>query len=117
MNRYRVLLPLAVHLPDGTYEQGDEFDHEFSEEDEATNLDSGLLEIVPRTYRNVGTSQVDGHDPGETFQAAIPRGREALLFAGGHIEPVNDTDPTEPSDEAPADEDTEPTTSTESEEN
>jgi hypothetical protein len=116
MNRYRVRLPLTVHLPDGTYGQGDEFDHEFTDEDEATNLASGLLEIVPRTYRNVGTSQVDGHDPGETFEAAMSRGREALLFAGGHLEPVDETTESDPSvDElSPGDEST---TSTESEEN
>jgi uncharacterized protein (DUF2344 family) len=88
VNRYRVRLPLTVHLPGGTYEQGDEFDHEFTEEDEDRNVASGLLEIVPRTYKVVGVSVVDGHQPGETFAAAIPLGREALLTAGGHIERV-----------------------------
>lgn len=108
MNRYRVLLPLAVHVPGGSFEQFEQFDHEFSEEDEATNLASGLLEIVPRTYRVVGSSEVDGHAPGETFEAGIPLARESLLFAGGHIERVDDEPPSEPSDEATADEDTEP---------
>lgn len=118
MNRYRVLsapagwpgrLPFAVQTTDGRYEIGDEFDHEFSEEDEGANLASGLVEIVPRTYRVVGTSIVDDTPPGGTFEAAMTIGREALLL-GSHIERVGDEPPAEPSDEAPAAEDTEPST-------
>lgn len=88
MNRYKVMLPLVVHTEDGSYEQHEEFEKEFSEEDEATNLDSGLLEIVPRDYRVIGGSNVLGADPGETLTAAIRIGQERLLIQGGHIERV-----------------------------
>jgi len=92
MRRYKVVLPLEVHLPaeagGGSYKQGEEFEHEFSEEDEAANLQSGLLEVIPCEYKVVGGSQVHGANPGETFTAALPMGQEAMLVAGGHIERV-----------------------------
>lgn len=90
MNRYRVLPPLLVHTDNASYAQGEEFDHEFSVEDEATNLASGLLELLPRTYRVIGGSEVHGAKPGETFTMSIPLGQEALLVQGGHIERVDD---------------------------
>lgn len=98
MNRYRVLkapegwpkqLPFAVQTTDGSYGPGDEFDHEFSEEDEAANLASGLLEIVPRSYKVIGDSVVHDTEPGETFERGLTIGVEGLLFAGGHIERVD----------------------------
>jgi len=85
VNRYRVLLPLRVHTEDGSYEQGEEFDKEFTADEEAANLESGLLEIVPRTYRVVGNSIVHETSPGDTFEAALTIGVEALLVDGGHI--------------------------------
>jgi hypothetical protein len=88
MRRYKVLLPLLVHTEDASYGQGEEFEHEFSEEDELANVQSGLLELVPSTYKVVGGSEVDGTAPGEEFEAAMLQGREALLIAGGHIERV-----------------------------
>jgi hypothetical protein len=91
MNRYRVLLPLLVHTADNAYAQGDEFEQEFTAEDEATNLASGLLELLPNTYRVVGGSEVHGAKPGETFTMPLPLGQEALLVQGGHIERVDDT--------------------------
>jgi len=87
-NRYRVLLPLTVTVTEGDFVQYEEFDHEFTEEDERTNLDSGLLEIVPRRYKVIGESDVFETPPGETFERAIPVGQEQLLFAGGHIQRV-----------------------------
>lgn len=87
MARYRVLLPLTVHTEDGSYTQDEEFEKEFSAEDEATNLASGLLELVPREYKVVGESVVLDHQPGETFLAAIPKGQEELLL-GHHLERV-----------------------------
>lgn len=88
-NRYRVLLPLRVHTTDASYTQGEEFEHEFSEEDETVNLASGLLELLPNTYRVVGGSEVHGTQPGETFTMPLPIGQEALLVQGGHIERVD----------------------------
>lgn len=86
MRRYRVLLPLLVHTKDASYGQGEEFEKEFSAEDEAENLASGLLELVPSWYRVCGTSNVFENKPGSRFQAAIPLAQEALLVQGGHIE-------------------------------
>jgi hypothetical protein len=89
INRYRVRLPLLVHTEDGSYSQGEEFEKEFSEEDERTNLESGLLAIVPRKYKVISDSVVHDTQPGGEFEAAIPVGQEALLVAVGHIERVD----------------------------
>ena len=96
MNRYRVLLPLLVHTDDGSYGQFDEFETDFSEEDERTNVESGLLAIVPQTYKVVGDSVVHDTQPGDTFEKALPVGVEALLVAGGHIERVEQAPPPPP---------------------
>ncbi len=85
MRRYRVLLPILV---DGEHGQGDEFSKDLSEEEETESLKSGLLEIVPATYRVVGESRVFETDPGDTFMAALTVGRERILVDGGFIEPV-----------------------------
>jgi hypothetical protein len=87
-NRYRVLLPLVVHTEDGSYEQGEEFEKEFTPEDERENVESGLLAIVPNRFKVVGPSNVDGTDPGGEFESDMTLAREALLVAGGHIERV-----------------------------
>jgi hypothetical protein len=91
--RYKVLLPLTVHTGDGAYAQGEEFDKDFTAEDEAENVASGLLEVLPMTYRVVGGSRVHETDPGETFEAALPLGQEQLLIEGGHIERVEPKKP------------------------
>ena len=88
MNRYRNRLPLLVHTKEGSYAQGEEFDKDFTEGEEADNLQSGLLEIVPREYKVVGGSNVHGANPGESFTAALRVGEEAMLVEGGHIERV-----------------------------
>jgi hypothetical protein len=93
MNTYKVLLPLLVHTSDASYKQGETFEHEFSEEDETANLKSGLLEIVPQTYKVVGGSVVHDTQPGEEFDAALPLGVEKLLVDGGHIERVEKKTP------------------------
>lgn len=90
-NRYKVLLPLMVHTEDGSYGQFEEFDKDFTEDEETANLESGLLEIVPREYKVVGGSVVHDTKPGDTFKAALPVGVEALLVEGGHIERVQAT--------------------------
>jgi hypothetical protein len=98
--RYRVLLPLTVHTADNAYNQGDVFEREFSEVEEAANLDSGLLELQPMTYKVVGGSVVFDTPPGETFEKALRIGVEGLLVAGGHIERLDE--PAEPDEEKPS---------------
>jgi hypothetical protein len=104
-NRYRVLqppegwpgrLPFKIVTAEGTYGVGDEFEHEFTPDDEVTNLNSGLLELLPSEYKVVGGSDVFEHAPGSTFSAALPLGVEALLVAGGHIERVEPPPPEPP---------------------
>jgi hypothetical protein len=86
MNTYKVLLPILVN---GEHKQGDVFDHEFaSPAEEEGSVNSGLLEIVPRTYKVVGTTRVHDTDPGGQFDAGLLMGQEAALIAGGHIERV-----------------------------
>jgi hypothetical protein len=90
--RYKVLLPVTVHLEDGTYVQGDVFDHVFTAEDEWANVDSGLLGLEPDWYEVIGDSTIEVNliecpasrqrdvvQPGETFQAAVPLAREEQL--------------------------------------
>lgn len=93
MNRYRVLLPLQVNLPDGrSFTQDDEFDFECSVDDEEWYLEKGLLAVVPQRYRVIGEARVDGALPGEEFEAAMTLGRQATLL-GSHIERVVPPDP------------------------
>jgi hypothetical protein len=88
MRRYRVLLPLTVHTEDGSYTQGEEFEKDFTLEDEATNVASGLLAIVPSEYRVISDSTVYDTTHGNTFTRALTIGEEAHLVAAGHIERV-----------------------------
>ena len=97
MRRYKVLLPLTVHTEDGAYGQGEEFQKEFTAEQEYENVRSGLLEIVPRRYKVIGESNVYGADPGEEFTAPLLMGAEAALIEGGSIEPIEESEP-EPED-------------------
>jgi hypothetical protein len=91
--RYRVMLPLLVHTEDGSYAQGEEFEKEFTEDEETENLKSGLLELVPLKYKVIGESRVHDTNPGDEFEAAIGIGQEALLIAGGHVELVEPPKP------------------------
>lgn len=90
--RYRVLLPLVVHVEEGAYAQFEEFDHEFTPEDEWENVDSGLLGLLPDWYEVIGSSSIEVNlveapasretrvaEPGDQFQAAIPLAREEQL--------------------------------------
>lgn len=96
MRRYRVLLPLNVQPREGgSYKQNEEFDADFTQEEETANIHSGLLEIVPVTYKVIGGSDVYETPPGEVFDAALPMGNEALLIEGGHIERVEKPEPAE----------------------
>lgn len=87
MNRYRNLLPLLIN---GEHGQGDMFDWDLSAEDEQTNIQSGLLEIVPATYRVLGPSRVFDTDPDGTFTRALTVGEERHLVEGGFVERLPD---------------------------
>jgi hypothetical protein len=91
MNTYKVILPLLVFDDaGGEHKQGDTFEKEFpSASEEDTAIDTGLLEIVPRTYKVVGTSRVFETAPGDQFEKGLRMGQEAALIAGGHIERVD----------------------------
>lgn len=89
MRRYRVLLPLNVQPREGgSYTQYEEFESDFTQDEETANTASGLLEIVPVRYRVTGGSTVHETAPGDEFTLALPMGNEALLIQGGHIERV-----------------------------
>ena len=98
MTRYRVVrasdgwpetLPFAVQTADGRYEIGDEFDAEFPPDDEASALASGVIEVIPRTYKVIGDSDVFETKTGDTFDAAMSAHTESLLIDGGYIERVD----------------------------
>lgn len=85
MKKYRV----TGGRPVLDVEPGDELEHAFTAEEEATLLAQGRVEMLPREYRNVGTRRVEGSAPGETFEHAYTVGQEQALIEGGHIEPTD----------------------------
>lgn len=85
MNRYRALTPAAVAAyGDGVLEL------DLSPTAEADALGSGLLELVPRTYRALSNNYRVPQD--ETFDATYLVEVEAALIQGGHIERVDPLD-------------------------
>jgi hypothetical protein len=64
---------------------GDEFDGDFSAEEEAELLGAGRIEILPEEYEVVGSSRVQETNPGDTFMSPLPLELEAILVEGGHI--------------------------------
>jgi hypothetical protein len=80
-NTYRALSAAA----EAAFDVG-VFEAEFAPAEEKDWLDSGLLELVPRTYRALSDNyQVT---QGETFDATYLVENEAALIQGGHIERV-----------------------------
>ena len=84
-NTYRATSKAA----EAAYSEG-VFTHEFTATQEQDALDSGLVEIVPRTYR-VLSNNYSAAAQGETFEAALLVEIEAALIQGGHIERVDTT--------------------------
>lgn len=80
----------ALHWPDGSAEPGETFDANFTAEEEAEHLASGRLELVPLTYRNIGSFPVADAKPGDTFDYAYTVTQEQALL-GVHIERVEQT--------------------------
>ena len=85
-NTYRALTPAAV----GAFDEG-VFERDFTATEERDWLDSGLVELVPRTYRVLSANYAVPQ--GQTFEAAMLKENEAALISGGHIERV-DSKPT-----------------------
>jgi hypothetical protein len=81
-NTYRALTPAAV----GAFAEG-VFEREFTATEEKDWLDSGLIELVPRTYRVLSANYAVAQ--GQTFEAALLKENEAALISGGHIERVD----------------------------
>jgi hypothetical protein len=80
-NTYRALSPAAVAaFADGVFE------HDFSVSEEKDWLDSGLLEIAPRTYKVLSNNYE--RPQGETFDGAFLKEIEEALIQGGHLERV-----------------------------
>lgn len=88
MGIYKVTAPKPVL----DVEPGEILEHDFTPEEESDLVAAGRLELVPREYRNIGTSNVADAEPGEKFTHAFTVGQEQALLAGGHIERV-DTKP------------------------
>jgi hypothetical protein len=53
-----------------------------------------------KTYEVVGTQAVDGHQPGEKYEAKYDAAHEQYLITAGHVAPVKKSTP----DPAPAEE-------------
>ena len=85
MRKYRV----SGGRPVLDVEPGDELEHAFTAEEEATLLAQGRLEILPRQYRNTGARTVHGAEPGEEFEAALTVGQEQALLDAGHAEALD----------------------------
>lgn len=41
--------------------------------------------MTSKRYRVTGTQPVDGHKPGDEFNAVVPAARERYLLTGGHL--------------------------------
>jgi hypothetical protein len=81
VNTYRALTPAGVAaFADGVFER------DFTVTEEKDWLASGVVELVPRTYKVLSTNY---EQPlGTTFDAAFLIEVEASRVAGGHIERV-----------------------------
>lgn len=86
-NTYRALTPAG----EATFAEG-VFEFEFTAVEERDWLASGLLEIVPRTYRALSDNFTLAAQ-GEQFTAALLMEHEAALISGGHIERVDEKAP------------------------
>lgn len=82
-NTYRALSKAAeAALSEGVFER------DFTPTEEKDWLDSGLVELVPRTYRVLSNNYSAGKQ-GDTFDAAYLVEIEQALIAGGHLERVD----------------------------
>jgi hypothetical protein len=83
MNTYKALTTAAVAaFADGVFER------EFTATEEQDHLGSGLLELVPRTYRVLSNNYAAGKQ-GDLVELALLVDHESALIQGGHIERVD----------------------------
>ena len=83
MNTYKATSPAAVAaFADGVFER------EFTASEEQDHLASGLLELVPRTYRVLSNNYQAGAQ-GELVELALLKEHEQALISGRHIERVD----------------------------
>lgn len=92
-NTYRALSPQA----EGMFDTG-VFEADFTPTQEQDYLGSGLIELVPRTYKVLSNNFAAG-EQGEEIQAAFLVENEQALIQGGHIERVDQEVDEEPSDD------------------
>ena len=82
-NTYKATSPAAVAaFADGVFER------DFTPSEEKDWLDSGLLELAPRTYR-VLSNNYDAGKQGDVVELTLLKENEAGLIWGGHIERVD----------------------------
>jgi hypothetical protein len=82
-NTYRALSPAA----EAAFDKG-VFERDFTPSEEKGWLDSGLIEIVPRTYK-VLSNNYAAAGQGELVELALLKEIEAAHIQGGHIERVD----------------------------
>lgn len=82
-NTYRALTPAAV----AAYDEG-VFERDFSPADEQDALGSGLIELVPRTYK-VLSNNFAAAEQGAEIEAAYPVEIEQAYLSGGHLERID----------------------------
>lgn len=87
-NWYRVIGERSVL----DYVKDDEFEHEFSAEEEEFHVARGALEIMPRAYRVIGGNEVFGAKPGSVVDLALTKGREEALLYSGNLERAEEAD-------------------------
>jgi hypothetical protein len=91
-NTYRAL------TPDGEAVFGEGvLERDFTVTEERDWLGSGLIELVPRTYRALSDNYTAAAQ-GEEFTAALLVEHEAALIQGGHIERVDKAEPEDEQD-------------------
>ena len=83
MNTYKATSPAA----EAAFDKGI-FERDFTASEEKDWLDSGLLELVPRTYRVLSNNYAAG-EQGDLVELALLKENEAALIQGGHIERVD----------------------------
>lgn len=85
-NTYKATSPAAV----GAFADG-VFERDFTPTEEKDWLDSGLIVLVPRTYR-VRSNNYSAGEQGAVVELALLKENEAALINGGHLERVDESE-------------------------